>query len=106
MKAIVIPVSLNIRKEPSDKSDILGKLYRGDIVYGPIKNGWIGFYRVFRSNGTVETLAGYASTAYTTETDEPEPPVHEIRHVIIIYANGDVSIDETRTVEAVKAALK
>jgi len=106
MKAISTAVaSLNIREAPTTNARIVGKLNKGDFVYGAIKGGWIGFQRVYRFNGTRENIAGYASTGYMMEVDEPEPELRAVKHVVVVFENGDMSVDDTRLVDAVKAAL-
>lgn len=53
-------------------------LKAGDVVYGPVINSRIYFFRVYRANGTIEEQAGNAAvrdatTEWMTLTDEAEP---------------------------------
>jgi hypothetical protein len=74
--------NINVRLLPNKDSADLGNLYAGEVVYGPVVNGWIQFNRVYHPNGVIDDgTKGYAAVKnpvspfepFMTLADVPEP---------------------------------
>jgi mannosyl-glycoprotein endo-beta-N-acetylglucosaminidase len=88
---VIYGSSLNMRSEPSTKSDIITKLARGTIVVVDTElNGW--------SKVTANGKTGYISSQYLSTT-EPFNPNMTDKTVEKIYENYNISLDDMVKIE-------
>ena len=82
MQGTLIVNKINVRLLPSVNSADVGDLWLNEKVYGEVKNGWIKFDRVYKTNGVIDDATkGYAaiwnpsipSELFMKLEDVPEP---------------------------------
>ncbi len=102
MKGVVkTGYTLNIR----DASNIvIGKLNGGDAVYGDVANNRIAYSKVYRANGTVDTIAGSSavgegSTVWIVITSGAEPTPNPAPVPGLPVLNVEVSAEGYTTVD-------
>lgn len=104
---VLLGYSLNIR--PAAGGDPIGTLKVNDVVYGQVINNRIYYSKIYRAGGGVETLDGLHSSAVSDGATPPtywmkleaipepppqEPPTVTLKHVIKVYNDGSLIIDD------------